>query len=47
MGGVAYSFLKIRALGICPEFTDAQTCAWYDANPDLFTRYPMPDKAKK
>ena len=30
---------KIRALGICPDFTDAQTRAWYDANPDLFTRY--------
>ena len=30
---------KIRALGICPEFTDAQTRAWYDANHDLFTRY--------
>ena len=30
---------KIRALGICPEFTDAQTRAWYDANRDLFTRY--------
>ena len=29
---------KIRALGICPDFTDAQTRAWYDANPDLFTR---------
>ena len=26
-------------LGICPDFTDAQTRAWYDANPDLFTRY--------
>ena len=30
---------KIRALGICPDFTDAQTRAWYDTNPDLFTRY--------
>lgn len=30
---------KIRALGICPDFTDAQTRAWYDANRDLFTRY--------
>lgn len=30
---------KIRALSICPDFTDAQTRAWYDANPDLFTRY--------
>lgn len=30
---------KIRALGICPRFTDAQTRAWYDANRDLFTRY--------
>ena len=30
---------KIRALGVCPTFTDEQTRAWYDANPDLFTRY--------
>lgn len=30
---------KIRALGIFPTFTDAQTRAWYDANRDLFTRY--------
>lgn len=30
---------KIRASGICPDFTDAQTRVWYDANPDLFTRY--------
>ena len=30
---------KIRALGICPDFTDAQTRAWYDTNSDLFTRY--------
>lgn len=30
---------KIRALGVCPDFTEAQTRAWYDANRDLFTRY--------
>ena len=30
---------KIRALGVCPTFTDEQTRAWYDTNPDLFTRY--------
>lgn len=30
---------KIRTLGICPCFTDAQTHAWYNANRDLFTRY--------
>ena len=30
---------KIRALGVCPDFTDEQTRAWYDANRDLFTRY--------
>lgn len=30
---------KIRALGVCPDFTEAQTRVWYDANRDLFTRY--------
>lgn len=30
---------KILALGVCPDFTDEQTRAWYDANRDLFTRY--------
>ena len=30
---------KIRTLGVCPDFTEAQTRAWYDANRDLFTRY--------
>ena len=30
---------KIRALGVCPDFTEAQTRAWYDVNRDLFTRY--------
>ena len=30
---------KIRALGVCPDFTEVQTRAWYDANRDLFTRY--------
>ena len=30
---------RLRALGVCPDFTEAQTRVWYDANRDLFTRY--------
>ena len=30
---------KIRALGVCPNFTDEQTRTYYDKNRDLFTRY--------
>lgn len=30
---------RIRALGVCPDFTAEETRAFYDANRDLFTRY--------
>ena len=39
MGRQGVTWAGKIALGICPDFTDAQTRAWYDANPDLFTRY--------